>query len=120
MATLARATVVVVPAHAATGASGVIHRAIGHGRALVVSDLPDHRALASEQGFGFAWFTPGSADDLGRALGTLLEDHTLRNELVVRNLRSLAVRTPARTVAAYLALFADTGLAVDSAAAAAA
>jgi glycosyltransferase involved in cell wall biosynthesis len=113
----ARATVVVVPGHATTGASGVIHRAIGHGRALVVSDLPDHRALASEQDFGFAWFTPGSADDLGRALGALLQDRPLRNAQVAHNLHSLAGWLPARTAAAYLAVFAGRELARDDAAA---
>jgi glycosyltransferase involved in cell wall biosynthesis len=105
----ARATVVVVPAEASTGSSGVIHRAVGRGRAVLVSDLPDFRALAEEEGLRFAWFNPGDVSDLARALGALLDDRARRNALVAHNLAALARVGPASTADAYLTVFARSG-----------
>mgnify|MGYP000158755591 CR=1 FL=1 len=42
----ARASVVVLPYLASTGASSVVHRAAAWGRPLIASDLPDLRAVA--------------------------------------------------------------------------
>jgi glycosyltransferase involved in cell wall biosynthesis len=105
----AQSTVVVVPADASTGSSGVIHRAVGHGRAVLVSDLPDFRALAQEEDLRFAWFSPRDVADLARALGALLDDRARRNALVAHNLAALAPIGPTSTAGAYLALFARSG-----------
>jgi glycosyltransferase involved in cell wall biosynthesis len=105
----ARASVVVVPSTASSGSSGVIHRAVGYGRALLVSDLPDFRALAAEEDLAFAWFPPASAPDLAFVLGALLDDSARRSALVAHNLRALARLAPARTVDAYLDLFRESG-----------
>jgi glycosyltransferase involved in cell wall biosynthesis len=102
----AGATVVAVPAYASTGSSGVIHRAIGHGRAVLASDLPDFRALAQEEDLALDWYAPGDADGLAHALGALLADRARRDALVRHNLRSLARLSPRRTAEAYLATFA--------------
>jgi glycosyltransferase involved in cell wall biosynthesis len=108
----ARASVVVVPSVASSGSSGVIHRAIGYGRALLVSDLPDFRALAAEEDLAFAWYSPGSAPDLAVALDRLLDDGARRSALVSRNLRAVARLAPARTVDAYIDLFRERGAAI--------
>ena len=102
----AESTVVVVPANASTGSSGVIHRAVAHGRAVLASDLPDFRALADEEDLALDWYAPGDVDALAAALGALLDDGARRDALVRHNLRSLARLTPRRTVDAYLAAFA--------------
>jgi glycosyltransferase involved in cell wall biosynthesis len=47
-ALFASATVVVVPPRASTGSSGVIYRAMSHGRAVLASDLLDYRGLAHD------------------------------------------------------------------------
>lgn len=101
----ARATIVVVPSLASTGASGVIHRAIGHGRAVVVSDLPDFRALADEEGLRFEWFASGDVAALAGAIDALLGDPARRAATVAHNLRSVARLAPSHTVDAYLDLF---------------
>jgi glycosyltransferase involved in cell wall biosynthesis len=104
-ALFAEATVVVVPAHASTGSSGVIHRAVAHGRAVLVSDLPDFRALAREEDLALDWYRAGDAAALSEALGRLLSDPSRRDALVRHNRESLARLSPRRTVDAYLAAF---------------
>ena len=98
-------TVVVVPARASTGSSGVIHRAVAHGRAVLVSDLADFRALAKEEDLALEWYRAGDADALANALDGLLRDRSRRESLVRHNLASLARLSPRRTVDAYLAAF---------------
>lgn len=101
----ARATVVAVPSTASTGSSGVIHRAIGHGRPLVVSDLPDFRALADEEELALAWSAPGDVAGLASAIEQLLDDRDLRGRLVAHNMRAAARLSPERTAEAYVRLF---------------
>lgn len=105
-ALFARATVVVVPARASTGASGVIYRAIGHARAVLASDLPDFRGLAQDEDIKLEWFAPGDADGLAGALDALLGDTDRRHYLVRHNLRTMERLKPARIVDAYLDAFA--------------
>ena len=102
----ASAKVVVVPARASTGSSGVIHRAVAHGRAVLVSDLPDFRALAREEDLALEWYRAGDADALSDALGALLRDTSRRAALVQHNRETLARLSPRRMVDAYLAAFA--------------
>jgi glycosyltransferase involved in cell wall biosynthesis len=104
-ALFADATVVVVPARASTGSSGVIHRAVAHGRAVLVSDLPDFRALAREQDLALEWYRAGDEAALCDALRGLLTDPSRRESLVRHNRESLARRAPRRMVDAYLAAF---------------
>lgn len=104
-ALFAQATVVVVPARASTGSSGVIHRAVAHGRAVLASDLPDHRALAREEDLALDWYRAGDAASLADALGRLLSDTSRRDALVRHNRESLARLSPRRMVDAYLAAF---------------
>ncbi|MDE3192645.1 MAG: glycosyltransferase [Chloroflexota bacterium] len=101
-----RATLVVVPSTASTGSSGVIHRAVGHARPVVVSDLPDFRALAAEEGLALAWASPGDAAALAAAIDELLEDRALRDRLVAHNMRAAARLSPERTAESYLRVFA--------------
>ena len=105
-ALFARATVVVVPPRASTGSSGVIYRAMSHGRAVLASDLPDYRALAQEENLDLAWFESASPDGLAGALQALLDDRTRRRDMVIHNLAAMQRLAPSRTVDAYLAGFA--------------
>jgi glycosyltransferase involved in cell wall biosynthesis len=102
----AQASVVVLPAVAASGSSGVVHRAAGFGRPVLISDLPDYRALASEEGFEFAWFAPGDVGALAVSLESLLDDPGRRAAMVACNLQTLSRLTPEATAAAYLEAFA--------------
>jgi glycosyltransferase involved in cell wall biosynthesis len=104
-ALFAEATVVVVPARASTGSSGVIHRAVANGRAVLASDLPDFRALAREEDLALEWYRAGDEVALCDALRGLLGDPSRRESLVRHNRASLARRAPRRMVDAYLAAF---------------
>jgi glycosyltransferase involved in cell wall biosynthesis len=106
-ALFARATVVVVPPRASTGSSGVIYRAMSHGRAVLASDLRDYRGLARDENLELAWFEPGNPAALADALEALLHDRKRRQQIVAHNLRAMRRLGPAQTVDAYLAGFAD-------------
>jgi glycosyltransferase involved in cell wall biosynthesis len=103
----ARAALVAVAPTASTGSSGVIHRAIGHGRAVVVSDLPDFRALAEEEELALSWSSPGSVDGLASAIEGLLADREMRRRLVAHNMRATARLSPERTADAYVRVFRE-------------
>jgi len=106
-ALFAGATVVVVPARASTGASGVIYRAVSHARAVIASDLPDFRGLAQDEGLQLTWFAPGDSRGLALALDCLLSDADRRRRLVGHNLQTIERLKPAKIVDAYLAAFDD-------------
>lgn len=112
----AEATVVVVPARASTGSSGVIHRAVAHGRAVLASDLPDFRALAREEDLALDWYRAGDAYSLSDALDALLSDSSRREALVLHNRESQARSSPRRMVDAYLAAFGRRDRAASTAA----
>ena len=104
-ALFARATVVVVAPLASTGSSGVIYRAMSHGRAVVASDLPDYRGLAQDENLEFAWFEPGNPGQLADVLQAVLDDPQRRQRIVRHNLGAMERLGPAQTVDAYLAGF---------------
>ncbi len=106
-ALFAGATVVVVPARASTGASGVIYRAVSHARAVIASDLPDFRGLAQDEDLQLTWFAPGDSIGLADALDFLLGDADRRRRLVRHNLQTIQRLKPAKIVDAYLAAFDD-------------
>jgi glycosyltransferase involved in cell wall biosynthesis len=106
-ALFARATVVVVPPRASTGSSGVIYRAMSHGRAVLASDLRDYRGLAQDENLELAWFEPGNPTALAAALEKLLHDQKRRQQIVAHNLSAMRRLGPAQTVDAYLAGFAN-------------
>lgn len=100
-------TIVVVPSRASTGSSGVIHRAMSYGRAVLASDLPDIRGLAQDDGLEFAWFKPGDPGALAGAIAALLDDPAYRQRIVKHNLEAMHRLAPARIADAYLAAFED-------------
>jgi glycosyltransferase involved in cell wall biosynthesis len=106
-ALFARATVVVVPPRASTGSSGVIYRAMSHGRAVLASDLHDYRGLAEDENLELSWFPPGNPALLADALDALLDDRARRKRAVSHNLDAMKRLGPSQTVDAYLTQFAD-------------
>jgi glycosyltransferase involved in cell wall biosynthesis len=105
-ALFAQATVVVVPPRASTGSSGVIYRAMSHGRAVLASDLLDYRGLAEDENLELSWFEPGNVTGLAEALEALLDDRARRNHVVTHNLDAMRRLGPSQTVDAYLTQFA--------------
>lgn len=101
------ATVVVVAPLASTGSSGVIYRAMSHGRVVLASDLLDYRGLAQDEDLELAWFEPGDPADLSSSLEALLSDPKRRRRMVMHNLQALQRLGPRQTADAYLAAFDD-------------
>lgn len=106
-ALFSNATVVVVPSMASTGSSGVIYRAISHGRVVLASDLLDFRGLALDEDLKLAWFAPGDPVSLAGSLDALLRDPEQRRMVTRHNLETAKRLGPTRIVDAYLAAFDD-------------
>jgi glycosyltransferase involved in cell wall biosynthesis len=105
-AAFARASVVVIPALATTGASSVVHRAVGHGRPVIASDLPDLRAVAAEERLWLEFTPPGDAAALAARLAALLGDAARTEAMVRHNLAAAQTLTPSHIAARYLDVFA--------------
>jgi glycosyltransferase involved in cell wall biosynthesis len=101
----AAASLVALPYAATTGASSVIHRAAAYGRPVVVSDLPDSRALAAEEGLWLEFVPPGDRAALAEAVAGLLADSQRREAMARHNLAAMQAMTLEHTCRSYLALF---------------
>ena len=104
-ALFAAATVVVVAPRASSGSSGVIYRAMSHGRAVLASDLLDYRGLAQDEDLELTWFEPGNPASLASSLEVLLDDPKCRRRVAMHNLEALQRLGPTQTADAYLAAF---------------
>ncbi|MBI3762418.1 MAG: glycosyltransferase [Chloroflexi bacterium] len=100
-----QSSVVALPYMATTGASSVIHRAAAYGRPVVVSDLPDVRAMAAEEGLWLEYVPAGDRAALARSLADLLADRPRREAMARHNLAAMQKMTLADTCAAYVTLF---------------
>lgn len=65
---------VVMPYTSTTGASGVLHQAGDHSRAVIMPAIGDFLDLMHEQGFEGEPFRPDDADSLAEAVQRLIED----------------------------------------------
>jgi glycosyltransferase involved in cell wall biosynthesis len=102
----ARATIVVLPYLATTGASSVLYRAAGWGRPVVASDLPELRAAAEEENLWIEFCPSNNKVDLVAALERLLTDLPRRAAQARHNYYSVMRRlTLAHTSQAYLRAF---------------
>src|SRR5579859_5010802 len=101
----AGARVVVLPYTATTGTSSVLHRAAAMGRPVLVSDLPDLRATAEEEGLLADYVRPGDASALAGALEKLLADRPRQAAWAQHNLAMMRNMTLDQTCARYLELF---------------
>lgn len=101
----ARASVVVLPYTATTGASSVLHRAAAYGRPVVASDLPDIRAVADEEGLQLVYAPPANPTALAEALAQLLANPAERQRLAQHNLRKMRRMSLDHTCARYVGVF---------------
>ena len=103
----ARASVVVLPYTATTGASSVLHRAATYGRPVVASDLPDLRAVAKEENLEVIFVPSHGEEELAQALRQVLADRPRREAIGRHNLQAMTGMTYLATSRRYAALFQD-------------
>jgi glycosyltransferase involved in cell wall biosynthesis len=101
-----RASIVVLPYTAATGSSSVLHRAVAWGRPVVLSDLPEMRAVVEEENLRAEFFASGDRNSLIAAIERLLADPALGTSLAHHNYQVTARMTLEDTCHAYLRAFA--------------
>lgn len=87
-ALFAHAYLYLLPSQAEDTPAGLA-TALSHGRAVVVSDLPDHLDLVGADGFSF---TAGDVGDLKRVLAWLLTDDAVVARMRVRAANTVAAR----------------------------
>ncbi len=104
-AAFARASLVVLPYTATTGASSVLHRAATYGRPVIASDLPDLRAVAEEEDLRVTFVPPHGVDELAQALHVLLADRSRREEIGQHNVEAMARISWSATSRRYADLF---------------
>lgn len=100
-----RASLVVLPYEATTGASSVLYRAAAWGRAVAASALPELEAQCKESNLRAAFFPTGDARGMLELLSALLADPASRAELVAHNLQVARECGPEATVRSYLEMF---------------
>jgi glycosyltransferase involved in cell wall biosynthesis len=102
----ARSTLVVIPNIATTGSSSVLYRAVGWGRAVIASDLPELRAVAKEEQLRINFFPRGNSAALEKSLESLLFDSEKRKAQVRHNFGIVVDHlTIEHTAQAYLHAF---------------
>ncbi len=100
-----RASVVVLPYTATTGASSVLHRAAALGRPMVMSDLPDLRTVAEEENLRVDFVPAGDPAALAGALIRLLRDPDRQAAHARHNIAMMQDMTLDHTSARYVAAF---------------
>ena len=101
-----RASMVVLPYTAATGSSSVLHRAAAWGRPVVLSDLPEMRAVIEEENLRAEFFASGDRNSLIAAIERLLAAPALRTAQAHHNYQVTLRMTLEDTCRAYLRAFA--------------
>lgn len=83
-------TVCVFPYTSTTGSSGVLHQAGSYGKAAILPNIGDLKALVEEEGYAGAFFEPDNVDSLAEAIERSLTDHAYRIDIAKRNYAAAA------------------------------
>jgi glycosyltransferase involved in cell wall biosynthesis len=108
--TVSQATVVVAPYRIATGSSATVHRAIGLGRPVVATALPEFRSLADEEDLWLEFFPRNDSCALADALVDLLVNQQRCQEIARHNYRSARRNSLTTTTDTYLQLLRGVSL----------
>jgi glycosyltransferase involved in cell wall biosynthesis len=99
-----RATVVVLPYHAAPGTSGVFHLACGYSRPVVASDLPEIREIVND-GASAILVPAGDDEALQKAILSVLSDEGLASKMGEQNLKFAQTESWSAVARAYTDLY---------------
>ncbi|HSA99686.1 MAG TPA: glycosyltransferase [Anaerolineales bacterium] len=100
-----RAQIVVLPYTASTGSSSVLYQAATWGRAVVASDLNEHRRLASEARLQVQFFENNNLQSLCDSIRLLLETPSLRGAQARHNFNAIQHLRPKATAGRYIEAF---------------
>ena len=99
------AQIVVLPYTASTGSSSVLYQSATWGRAIVASDLNEHKYLAKENNLQIQFFESGNVQSLKKSLRELLILRELRIQQTAHNLNAIQKLTPSETCRHYIQAF---------------
>ncbi len=100
-----RAQIAVLPYTASTGSSSVLYQAATWGRAVVASDLKEHRRLALEADLQVQFFESNNPQSLYNAIRTLLGSPLLRRAQAQHNFDAIRHLRPKATAGRYIRAF---------------
>jgi glycosyltransferase involved in cell wall biosynthesis len=100
-----RARIVVLPYTASTGSSSVLYQAATWGRAVVASDLNEHRRLASEAHLQVQFFENNKLQSLCESIRLLLDSPARRRAQARHNFNAIQHLRPLATVGRYVQAF---------------
>lgn len=96
-----RASIVVLPYQASTGASSILVQAASWGKAIVASDLEDIRAISHENGLNVTFFKRGEVQSLLDVLRIHLDSPDYRRSQGEHNYNAIRCRRPEAMREAY-------------------
>ena len=99
------ASVMVMPYHSATGASGVAHIACQYGVPIISSDIPDFRLMAEDETLALNFYQNGNAQSMAAEMLRLLRDPELQREMAEQNFSAALRMTMPQVVRQYLRAF---------------
>lgn len=100
-----RAQIVVLPYTASTGSSSVLYQAATWGRAVVASNLNEHRRLASEAHLQVQFFENNKLQSLCESIRLLLDSPALRRAQAYHNFNAIQHLRPRATAGRYVRAF---------------
>jgi glycosyltransferase involved in cell wall biosynthesis len=99
------ASVLVMPYHSATGASGVAHLACQYGVPIISSDISDFRSMAEDENLAINFYDMGSTQSMAREILRLLSNRQMQREMAEQNFSAALRMTMPQVMRQYLRAF---------------
>jgi glycosyltransferase involved in cell wall biosynthesis len=99
------ASVLVMPYHSATGASGVAHLACQYGVPIISSDIADFRSMAEDENLAINFYEVGSTRSMAREMLRLLGDRRMQRDMAEQNFSAALRMTMPQVMRQYLRAF---------------
>jgi glycosyltransferase involved in cell wall biosynthesis len=99
------ASVLVMPYHSATGASGVAHLACQYGVPIISSDIADFRSMAEDENLAINFYETGNTQSMAREMLRLLGNRQMQREMAEQNFSAALRMTMPQVMRQYLRAF---------------
>jgi glycosyltransferase involved in cell wall biosynthesis len=101
----ATTSVLVLPYDSATGSSGPAHQACEYGLPIVSADIPDFRAMATDEDMAIRFYKPGDAANLAEQIVDILDSPHLEQGMALHNFAAGVEMTMPNVINNYLRWF---------------